>query len=282
MDKLLAFLWRYNYTLFFLLLLSFSFYLVILNNRFQHTSFYTRYYEWGGKYNSLKTNLFNYLHLAKVNESLLQENAYLRSNNLSSLLKRENELVYLGDSVFSQKYSYIPAKVTKSTVVLENNYLILDQGANQGISPGMGVITFSGIVGKVWKVSPNFSSVLSLLSIKNAGVGTIEKTGYQGRLVWSHSLGSERLSLADIAVHAEVSVGDTVSTGNASSLYPQDIPVGVITKVEKTPGEVFCYIELRPFVQFNALKTVYVVNNLFQLEQSSVEAETLESLNKTK
>lgn len=279
MDKLLGFLWRYNYFLFFSFLFSFSIYLLILHNQYQHTRFFTRYYELSGRYNSLKTNFFNYLHLQDINQSLLQENTYLRENNISALLKREKGSIFIQDTVYAQKYTYIPAMVTKSTTNLENNYLIIDQGSNQGIEPEMGVITSEGIVGTVRHVSANFSSVLTVLNSKSNSVAAIEKTGYEGRIVWNSSYGDGFLGLSDIAIHAEVAQGDTITTGNASLLYPKNTPIGVIYSVDKKPGEIFCDIKVRPFVQFKRLSHVYVINNLYKNEEKELDKITVESLN---
>lgn len=278
MDKLLSFLWRYNYFLFFLIFFSFSIYLLVLHNQYQHTRFFTRYYEVSGRYNSLKTNFFNYLHLQDINQSLLKENTYLRENNISALLKREKGSVFIQDTVYAQKYTYIPAMVTKSTTNLENNYLIIDQGSNQGVEPEMGVITSEGIVGTVRHVSANFSSVLTILNSKSNSVASIEKTGYEGRILWNSSYSSELLGLSDIAIHAEVEVGDTITSGNASLLYPKNTPVGVVYSVEKKPGEIFCDIKVKPFVRFKSVRHVYVINNLYKNEEKELEKKTIESL----
>lgn len=282
MDKLLGFLWKYNYALFFAFLFSISLRLMIKGNQFQHTSFFTRYYEISGRYNSIKTNFYNYLSLDDVNQALLQENVYLRENNISALVRREKGSVFIQDSVYQQKYTYIPALVTKTTTTLANNYLIIDQGSKQGILPEMGVVTSEGLVGIVHQVSENFSSVLTILNTIHHDIAAIKKTGYQGRLEWDPSFSHEFLGLTDIALHAEINAGDSVTTGNASELYPKNTPIGIISEVEKKPGEIFCKIKIKPFVNFKTINHVYVVNNLFKNEQRDIEEKTMQSLNNTK
>lgn len=76
-----------------------------------------------------------------------KENAYLRENNISALVRRDKGFVFMQDSVYQQKYIFIPALVTKTTTTLSNNYLIINQGSKQGIMPEMGVISSEGIVG---------------------------------------------------------------------------------------------------------------------------------------
>lgn len=278
MKKLFLFLWRYNYFLSFFILFLFSFYLLVLYNQYQHTSYFTKYYEVSGKYNSFKTNIYNYLQLRETNNTLLLENIYLRENNISSFLRRQKGNILINDSVYNQQYTFIPCMVTKRTTYLTNNYLIIDQGAKQGIDIEMGVITSEGIVGIIQHVSANFSSVLILINTKSNTPGYLKKANYNGRITWHPNEGDNTISLMDIPIDAEVSIGDTVTTGNSSILYPASIPVGIVKKVTKEPGEDFLKIELTPSVNFKKINYVYVVNNLFKNEQKQLEELTKKEL----
>lgn len=282
MNKLIGFLWKYNYFLLFAFLFIFSTRLIVKNNQFQHTSFFTRYYEISGRYNSFKTNFYNYLSLDDVNQQLMKENAYLRENNISALIRRDKGFVFIQDSVYQQKYIFIPALVTKTTTNLANNYLIINQGSKQGIAPEMGVISSDGIVGIVQQVSENFSSVLTVLNTKRHDLAAIKQTNYQGRLDWDPTYNYDYLGLSDIAIHAEVNAGDSVTTGNASWLYPKNTPIGIISEVDKKPGEIYCKIKIKTFVDFKKINHVYVVNNLFKNEERDIEEKTVQSLNNPK
>jgi rod shape-determining protein MreC len=66
-------------------------------------------------------------------------------------------------------------------------------------------------------------------------------------------------------------IGDTVVTSNYSSLFPQDIVIGTVTKVEPEQGTLFYSIQVEPAVNFATMEEAFVV--LYSPDQSRLDLE---------
>ena len=79
MRSLVDFFIKYGIILFFLLLEVISFFLVVKNNYFQRSSFYTEFGEITNQFFVVRDGITSYLRLGTVNEQLAQENVELRN-----------------------------------------------------------------------------------------------------------------------------------------------------------------------------------------------------------
>ena len=132
--------------------------------------------------------------------------------------------------------------------------IIIDQGRNAGIKPGMAVVTADGAVGKV-QGAYGSSSLVLLISDVDSGVGVLLKNS-RARGIVKGTGGSEcRLEYIDAEV--EVAVGEAVYTSGEDRIFPKGLPVGEVTRV----GAVSDYqeIHMRPFAALNRLEEVLVV-----------------------
>jgi rod shape-determining protein MreC len=121
--------------------------------------------------------LVEYTRLDDRNDSLALENARLREQLANARMIDSVHERCVDDSLYRQLYTYIPARIIKSSVTARNNYLTLDRGSREGIRPDMGVITDDGIVGKVVAVSEHFSVVMSVLHSKFSSSAALRPTG---------------------------------------------------------------------------------------------------------
>ena len=173
MRNLLNFLIKYNYWFLFLLLEVASFVLLFRFNRYQQSVFFTSANGMAGWIYELSGNITSYFHLKSVNEDLLDRNVWLeqRVAALEQALRdqaadtlRMQSLERVGmDSCQTFK-----AHVIKNTLSNADNYITLDQGSLAGIRPEMGVVDANGAVGIVYKTSPRYSLVISLLNSKSS------------------------------------------------------------------------------------------------------------------
>jgi rod shape-determining protein MreC len=122
-------------------------------------------------------SLVEYTRLDDRNDSLAAENARLREQLANARMIDSVHERCVDDSMYRQLYTYIPARVIKSSITARNNYLTLDRGSREGIRPDMGVITDDGIVGKVVAVSEHFSVVMSVLHSKFSSSAALRPTG---------------------------------------------------------------------------------------------------------
>ena len=139
--------------------------------------------------------------------------------------------------------------------------ITIDQGSNDGIETNMSVVGASGpsagLVGRVTEVTP-WSAKVTLIVDPESEVG--------GRLVTSaetgvvHGRGPEDPVMEFVDVNTAVDVGEPVVTdGFDGSVFPPDIPIGVVTEVASGPADLAKEVTVEPAVDFSTLFTVLVV-----------------------
>lgn len=270
MRNLFIFLWKYNFFIFFLLLETLCGYLIVQNNNFQHASFINSSNRTAAKVNSAVSSVTDYINLRSANEALSRENAALKSL-LPDVFYIDSAITKIEkDSALKQQYNFMTAKVINNSVNRRNNYLTLDRGSLQGVDHEMGVICSEGIVGIIKDVSPHYCSVMSFLHKDSRISARIKKNGYIGSLVWN-GIDPYHGKLNDIAKHVKVTRGDTVVTSSFSSIFPENILIGVIDQVESSSGGNFQDISVKLSTPYDKLSYVYIVSNLFKTEQRTLE-----------
>jgi rod shape-determining protein MreC len=141
--------------------------------------------------------------------------------------------------------------------------LTIDRGTRDGVAEGMPVVApndvvGAGVVGHVIEVWRNGAKVRVLTDPESAiAVRPITNpvTGIaQGRA------GSDEIVVDDFGRRADVDQGDEVVTANiANSLYPPDLAVGVVTRVEEQSARLGLSASIKPHVDFGALQFVQVL-----------------------
>ena len=222
-------------------------------------------------YNAI-SNSKEYLSLKEENRRLARENAGL----MNIIRSRSYELIQISslqknDSLYKQKYIYTHAKVINNSCNMRSNYLTLNIGSEQGITHDMAIINGEGIVGVVKDVSKNFCSALSILH-KDVKVNCmLKKDGAYGPLSWEKDDDFTSATLTDIPIHAHIKIGDTLVTSALSSIFPEGIPVGFVKSFERKSGDAFYTVKVRLSTNFKKLNHVYIIKNVFKLEQDSLE-----------
>jgi len=90
-------------------------------------------------------------------------------------------------------------------------------------------------------------------------------------LVWD---GKEynKVQLTDIPRQANVKVGDTIVTSGRSTIFPEGILVGTVSKIDKNTSA-DNQISVHLFNDMSNLSHVYIVKNLHKLELKTLEDE---------
>ena len=265
-----------KYNAFFLLIIFLVLSLVLLvnNNSYQRASAWNSSNRLiGGSFERVNA-IKNYLSLGRTNDSLAFENARLRNDLKSSIFSDSIKQQTVTDTLTQQQYTYIVSKVVNNSIHQSNNYITINRGFKHGIKKGMGVMSAKGIVGIVLNVSEHFSTIQSILHSDTRISASVN--GNIGSLVWGEGNYDPRLAiLKDIPNHVIVKKGNRVVT-SGYSLFPSGIEIGRVTRTGLKGGDSFLNIEIWLSTDFSNLQYVYVINNLFSLEQESLEA-----LNKT-
>lgn len=269
MQNLLRFLLRYHFTLLFFLLEVLAFLLILQNNNYQNTRFveFTRNLE--GSFYQKTMKVEQYLNLREKNRQLVKENEKLRNYIATHLNTGKDTFRRQVDTTYDQQYSYLAARVINNSVNKQHNYITLDKGREEGVTPEMGVVSGQGLVGVVRGVSDHFSTAISLLNSELRVSAKLAGSGYYGPLQWN-GRDYRYAKLGDIPLHATVSQGDTVMTSGYSAIFPEGVLIGFVEGYEEKGGR-FYEVDVKLSTDFKRLNHVYVVKNLLREEQDSLE-----------
>lgn len=270
MRNLLLFLARYHLFFIFVLLQLASFTLYIRHNHYQKSKFLSTSNAVTGEFYETVSDVEEYFALRSTNNSLQEENARLRARLRESQYIDTSTFQLKTDSSLHQKYMYIPARVVRNTVNLKNNYITLNVGRNHGVAEDMGVISPEGVVGLVHKVSANFCTVISLLNTHALIPPKIDSVLNNGSIKWDGK-DARYAELRDINMHVPLKEGMEVVTSNLSTVFPENVPIGVIEEAYVPQGENFYRARVKLHTNFENLQKVYVVENLFKAEQDTLE-----------
>jgi rod shape-determining protein MreC len=278
MLNLWRFIARYNALFLFIIYLTISIIFLLKNNDFQRASTLNTSNQIIGSIYE-KVNVINkYLHLGVANDSLVQENIKLRNQLKSAYFDDSLVTKTVNDTINRVQYEYIVGEVVNKSITSRNNYITINRGAKQGIKKGMGVIGSSGVVGIVWNVSEDFSSIQSVLHEDTRITASIEGTPYFGPLVWQ---GKDpfTVTLTDIPNQFNLKPNAKVVTSGFSVIFPKGILVGTVLKSGVKGGGSFLDISVKLSTNFYALQYVYVIKNNFAAEQETLEATNKKSVN---
>jgi len=269
MKSLVRFIFRYQLVFIFLIMEILSFTILVQYNRFHRAGFLNITRNIQGFTYSRLGNLKNYLYLRKINQELVNENNLLLNQLDYYKQLLANNPVITGDSMPGRKYTYVPAKVLNNSVTKQYNFITLNKGRNHGINPEMAVVSPNGVVGVVYAVSGNFSSVISLLNRDFRISAKIKRNNYYGSLSWTGTNHYTSI-LSEIPYHVDVQVGDTIVTSGYSAIFPEGILIGVISDFEIEESN-FYRIEVELSVDFKNLVHVNILRNLLREEQIDLE-----------
>ncbi|GGO47382.1 rod shape-determining protein MreC [Streptomyces daqingensis] len=134
----------------------------------------------------------------------------------------------------------------------------IDAGRSDGLVRDMTVINGDGLVGRVTTVGPSTATVL-LANDPDFSVGTrMEKSSELG---FATGRGGDQMSVQLLNGKSEVKKGDRIVTFGSRDNKPfvPGVPVGEVTKVDRTGGDLTRSVSVRPFVGFSKLDIVGVV-----------------------
>lgn len=213
----------------------------------------------------------DYFSLKKINDNLALENHELRTKvaSLTQLAEDASHNEFNLSSDMSGHFRFIPATVVKISNNTQHNYLIIGKGSNDGITVGSGVVTSKGAIGVIDAVSENYSYARSFRNFGMSISSRIGKLGSVGPLEWN-GRGGNKAILKEIPHHMEFHHGDTVYTSGYSSIFPPDIPLGVLGDAKIVNGATY-EINVDLFEDFGALRYVTIVYNTAQEEMKKLE-----------
>ena len=218
--------------------------------------------------NKIKETLDFFLNFSEVkaeNKELINKNQELENKIATySDLKEENDRLreVLNFAEERNNYNYISCDIIGYS---GGNFLdgyIVNKGKNENVQKGMIVIASQGLVGQVTSVGNNWSIIQSLVNENIAVSVMVERTrdvtGYLKG--YKDSQNANLAKVYDLPMDSEVKEGDVIMTSGVGMLYPKEIRIGEVTRVEEDKVKVMKSAVVKPYVDFNKLEELFIVS----------------------
>lgn len=268
MQRLLNFLYRFRTFGLFLILEVFCAWLIIAYNNRYNARFLNSSNTLVASINKFSSNTSSYFKLKEINERLIKENLLLRSQLSAANL---SGITLTRDSAIS-KFDFFDARVINNTYRRAMNFITLDAGSADGVEPGMGVISGSGVVGQVKSVSTHFATVTSLLHRNLMVSSSIKRTNTLCTIQWD-GISPLEAELKYVPRHINIKEGDTITTSGYNAVFPRGIMIGTINSFTLAENDVFYKAKIDLAVDFSSLDYVFLVTNELKAEQDSLQNE---------
>ena len=206
----------------------------------------------------------NYLDLIGVrqeNERLKAELAGLKTNQ-SRLVELETENRHLSELLDLRDVlggNSIAANVIGSDANGLARTLVISQGTASGLRPGMAVLSFQGVIGKVIAVSPHAARVL-LIDDHNSALDSFDqRTRARGIVA---GVVDDGITMKYVGRSQDVRPGDVIVTSGLDSIFPRGLLIGTIKGVNGEGPGMFLSVTITPAVDFRGLEQVLVVTQM--------------------
>jgi len=135
--------------------------------------------------------------------------------------------------------------------------IVIDRGSKDGIRAGGPVIDEAGVVGQVTRVFPMTSEVTLLTDKEQSLPVQIARNGLRAVAFG----GSEpmTLELRFLPTNADVQSGDRVVTSGLDGLYPTDMPVATVTRIDRDVKDQFARVVLKPVAGMSKSRLLLVL-----------------------
>jgi rod shape-determining protein MreC len=165
-------------------------------------------------------------------------------------------------------YSYKGASVIGKDPSPFMRYMVINIGSNEGILPGMPVVTDQGLVGRVDAVLGEAARVELITDSGSAIDIRLQNSNTEAMLEGSVT---GDLSLQMIPQSASVATGDVVMTSGLGGTYPPNLLVGQVISVRTLSYELYQQASVQPNVDFSTLQFVLVITNFNPVDITTLQ-----------
>lgn len=281
MRSLFDFLIKHISWIVFLIYVALSCILLFTFNPYQRSTFFGSSNKLVAKVYELSDEVTGYFGLRTVNDELLQRNGDLELE----VMQLRTQLLHYQDSaaidslsdpmLLREKYDYEMARVINNSVVHVDNYITLNKGSKDGITPDMAIINQQGVVGVVAVVNDDNAVALSLLNTKWHLSCKVKNSDYFGSLSWDTE-SPQYATLNELPRHIHYNIGDTIVTSGFSAIFPEGLMVGTIVGDAEQKNDNFINMRIKLACDFYQLGSVIVMRNKQLDEQKQLEEEALQ------
>ncbi len=201
-------------------------------------------------------NYIDLIDTKKENLKLRLENQKLRQKTIEiSEVKLQNERLkkLLQFKEYTTHKTVTASVIAGSPSLLRTEVVIIDKGAESGITEGMPVASYDGIVGRIHLVGDKNSEVILITDPLSAVDAYIHRTRARGIVK-----GTGNSCVMDyIENNTDISNGDKVISSGKDGFFPKGVLIGTVDNIEQKGG--FLSAHVSPNVELKSLEEVLVI-----------------------
>lgn len=257
MYRLVEFIRRSYVTILFVVLELVAVNFYIRSTPYTRARMLSKLYSATGWAASARAEVISYFALAGENRQLAERLALLEAENAALRELAGGEVPEPEDF----PYSFIAARVVANSVNRARNFITLNKGSLDGVTPESAVVTPSGaVVGYVINCSDRFSVAVSILNADFRTSGKIGDSEYSGSIEWRGD-SAHTVTLCELSKYAEPEVGSKVLTTGFSHYFAPDLTIGTIESFELDETKTSYTVTVRLEVEMSSLQNVLIVKN---------------------
>ena len=137
--------------------------------------------------------------------------------------------------------------------------IVLNKGAQDGVSPGQAMIDSNGVMGQIMHVGPFTSNALLITDPSHALPVQNHRNGLRAVALGTGPL--NLLKLSYVPNNADVRVDDRIVTSGLGSRFLSGYPVGKVVEIRRDPGQSFAEVYVQPSAMLERTREVLLVRS---------------------
>ena len=137
--------------------------------------------------------------------------------------------------------------------------IVLNKGAQDGVSSGQAMIDSNGVMGQIMHVGPFTSNALLITDPSHALPVQNHRNGLRAVALGTGPL--NLLKLSYVPNNADVRVDDRIVTSGLGSRFLSGYPVGKVVEIRRDPGQSFAEVYVQPSAMLERTREVLLVRS---------------------
>jgi len=206
--------------------------------------------------------------------ALKEENTQLNLelNILREVQKENTKLRQMLHFAKSLDVQFLTAEVQSFDASFFYKSVRVSRGEKDGVSAGMGVVNYEGVVGIIMRTMPTVSDVL-LVTDPNFSLDILIGRNRRRAILQGTGLNSMGLKYAERG--SRIQVGDEIVTNGLTGAFPRGILVGRVGRVSHEQNGFSQDVDVAPAVNFSQVSDVLI------LLKTSAEVDTIKKIGGT-
>ena len=197
--------------------------------------------------------------LLEETERLRRENLVLqgRSHQMASLQAENVRLRSLLNSAAIVRDDVLVAELIGVSPDPVRHQVVINKGAADDVFLGQPLIDANGLMGQIIEVGAINSRALLITDATHSIPVQVNRNGVRAIAEGTGSLGS--LEIHHVSATTDIREGDLLVTSGLGGRFPVGYPLGVVSEIERDPGQAFARVRARPSAALDRSRHVLLV-----------------------